>query len=33
MAGIGWFRTKTDLLGRGGALISEFNQADAEIWG
>jgi mannonate dehydratase len=33
MAGIGWFRTKTDLPGRGGALISEFNRADAEKLG
>ena len=33
MAGIGWFRTKTDLPGRGGALISEFNRADAEKMG
>jgi mannonate dehydratase len=33
MAGIGWFRTRTDLPGRGGALISEFNRADAEKLG
>jgi mannonate dehydratase len=25
MAGIGWYRTRTDLAGRGGALISEFD--------
>jgi mannonate dehydratase len=30
MAGIGWYRTRTDLPGRGGALLSEFNRADAE---
>lgn len=33
MAGISWFRTKTDLPGRGGALISEFSRADAEKLG
>jgi mannonate dehydratase len=33
MAGIGWFRTRTDLPGRGGALISEFDLADAEKLG
>lgn len=30
MAGIGWYRTRTDLPGRGGALLTEFNQQDAE---
>jgi mannonate dehydratase len=30
MAGIGWFRTRTDTPGRGGALISEFDRAEAE---
>src|SRR5579864_6379138 len=29
MAGIGWYRTKTDIPARGGALISEFNNDDA----
>jgi mannonate dehydratase len=33
MAGIGWYRTKTDLSGRGGALISEFDQKVAEKQG
>ena len=33
MAGISWFRTKTDIPGRGGALISEFNRDDAERMG
>ena len=28
MAGIGWYRTRTDLPERGGALTSEFNLAD-----
>src|SRR5215831_19068430 len=25
MAGIGWYRTRTDVLERGGALVSEFD--------
>jgi mannonate dehydratase len=29
MAGIGWYRTRTDLPGRGGALLSEFDNAAA----
>jgi mannonate dehydratase len=29
MAGIGWYRTRTDLAERGGALTSEFNAAVA----
>lgn len=29
MAGIGWFRTRIDIPERGGALVSEFNAADA----
>jgi mannonate dehydratase len=33
MAGISWYRTRTDLPGRGGALLSEFNQSDAERQG
>jgi mannonate dehydratase len=33
MAGIGWFRTRTDLPGRGGALLSEFNSEVAEAQG
>ncbi len=33
MAGIGWYRTKTDVPTRGGALASEFNYADAEKQG
>ncbi len=33
MAGVGWFRTKTDVPGRGGALISEFDRAAAEKMG
>lgn len=28
MAGIGWYRTRTDVRERGGALTSEFNLAD-----
>ena len=30
MAGIGWYRTKTDVRTRGGALASEFDYAAAE---
>jgi mannonate dehydratase len=30
MAGIGWYRTRSDIPGRGGALLSEFHRADAE---
>jgi mannonate dehydratase len=33
MAGLGWLRTRTDLPGRGGALLTEFNRADAERLG
>jgi mannonate dehydratase len=33
MAGIGWYRTRTDLPGRGGALLTEFDRADAERQG
>lgn len=33
MAGLGWYRTRIDLLSRGGALTSEFNLADAEKQG
>src|SRR5579864_3294670 len=33
MAGLGWYRTKTDLPARGGALISEFNNEDAKKLG
>lgn len=33
MAGVGWYRTKVDGLGRGGALISEFDAATAEKQG
>lgn len=33
MAGIGWMRTRTDLPGRGGALLTEFDRADAERQG
>ena len=29
MAGLGWYRTKVNVLERGGALTSEFNNADA----
>jgi mannonate dehydratase len=29
MAGLGWYRTKTDLAERGGAKTSEFNNEDA----
>jgi mannonate dehydratase len=30
MAGIGWYRTRVDVAGRGGALISEFDNAAAK---
>jgi mannonate dehydratase len=33
MAGIGWYRTRVDVPGRGGALISEFDNADANRQG
>lgn len=33
MAGIGWYRTRTDLPGRGGALLSEFDNAAAKAQG
>lgn len=33
MAGIGWYRTKIDVHGRGGALISEFNNEIAKKQG
>ena len=33
MAGIGWYRTRTDLPGRGGALLTEFDRAEAERQG
>lgn len=33
MAGLGWYRTKVDGRGRGGALISEFDAADARRQG
>lgn len=33
MAGLGWYRTRTDIPGRGGALISEFDSAAAEKLG
>jgi mannonate dehydratase len=33
MAGIGWFRTRTDLPGRGGALLTEFDHRAAEAQG
>lgn len=29
MASIGWFRTRTDIAERGGALVSEFDAEDA----
>ncbi len=29
MAGIGWYRTRADVPGRGGALISEFDNTEA----
>ena len=33
MAGLGWYRTKTNLPERGGALVSEFSNADANKLG
>jgi mannonate dehydratase len=33
MAGLGWYRTKVDVKERGGALSSEFNNADARKQG
>jgi mannonate dehydratase len=33
MAGLGWYRTRTDLPGRGGALLSEFDNAAANAQG
>ena len=33
MAGLGWFRTRTDVRERGGALTSEFDLRDAEAMG
>ncbi len=33
MAGLGWYRTKTNIPDRAGALISEFNARDAEALG
>jgi len=33
MAGLGWYRTRTDVPGRGGALTSEFDLRDAEAQG
>jgi mannonate dehydratase len=33
MAGIGWYRTKVDVLERGGALTSEFDRDSAEKQG
>jgi mannonate dehydratase len=33
MAGIGWYRTKTNIPERGGALSSEFDYADAQEQG
>jgi len=33
MAGVGWLRTRTDIRGRGGALLTEFDRADAERQG
>jgi mannonate dehydratase len=33
MAGLGWFRTRTDIRERGGALTSEFDARDAEAMG
>jgi mannonate dehydratase len=32
-AGLGWYRTRTDVPGRGGALVTEFNWQDAEKQG
>lgn len=33
MAGLGWYRTKSDIPGRGGALISEFDNEVAQKQG
>jgi mannonate dehydratase len=33
MAGLGWYRTRVDVSGRGGALISEFNNRIAKKQG
>jgi mannonate dehydratase len=33
MAGIGWYRTRTDLTGRGGALLTEFDNVAAKAQG
>jgi mannonate dehydratase len=33
MAGLGWYRTKVDVASRGGALISEFDNRDAQKQG
>jgi len=33
MAGLGWYRTRTDLPSRGGALLSEFDNAAAKAEG
>ena len=33
MAGLGWYRTKVDVPERGGALVSEFNNQDANTQG
>ena len=33
MAGLGWYRTKSDVKERGGALSSEFSNADAKKQG
>jgi mannonate dehydratase len=33
MAGLGWYRTKTNALGRGGALITEFDDEAARAQG
>lgn len=33
MAGLSWYRTRTDLPGRGGALLSEFDYVAAESQG
>lgn len=33
MAGLGWYRTQSDILGRGGALVSEFDNEVAEKQG
>jgi mannonate dehydratase len=33
MAGLGWYRTRSDVPARGGALVSEFDRQDAEKLG